>query len=187
MVDTYQTLSNLITVIFKDGQIDNSISEQDLRDLIISIGQLPYGGIHTLTSVETTISDVDTYVKGACTTQTSNLRNFDMPADNRLRYTGTIPFHMHIACSISMTAAGNNKLASFKLYKYDDSLGSGAVIDGSQVNRFMSIGADEGSTALHWNVILDENDYLELHMANLTDSTNITITNLYMFAMGMSI
>lgn len=185
MADTYRTLSQLLTTLFQDGQAASSISAQDVRDLIISIGQSPYGGMYTLSSIETVISSVGVYTKGLCTSQISNLRNFDMPADNRLRYIGTIPYHMHIACTISMTAAGNQKLASFKLFHFDDSISSGALIDGSRVNRFIAAGADEGSTAIHWDVILDTNDYLELHVANLSDSTNITISNFYMFAMGV--
>lgn len=185
MTDTYKTLSQLLTTMFQDGQSVGAITPQDMRDLIISAAQVPYGGMHTLTSLETTINTASVYEKGNCTSQISNLRNFDMPDNNRLRYIGTIPYHMHIACSISMKTAGNGKLASFKLFHFDDSVGSGAVIDGSQVNRFVSVGADEGSTALHWDVVLDTNDYLELHVANLTDNTNITISNFYMFAVGM--
>ena len=185
MPDTQRSLSDLLTALFQDGQGDSSISEQDLRDFIVSVGQVPYGGMHTLASTETIIPTVDTYVKGNCTTQITNLRNFDMPADNRLRYIGDIPYHMHIACTISMKSAGNNKLLGFKLYRFDDSVGTGAVIDGSIVRRHLAVGADEGSTALHWDVALDTNDYLELHVANLTDAVNMTLSNFYLFANGM--
>ncbi len=185
MPDTQRSLSDLLTTLFQDGQPDDSITAQHIRDAIVSIGQVPYGGMFTLTPVETVISSPGAYVKGACQTQVSNLRNFDMPADNRLRYIGLIPYHFHVVTTISMTAAGNNLTASFKLFHFDDSAASGAVIDGSIVNRFISIGADEGSAAQHWDVILEENDYLEIHVANLTNTDNITLSNLYVFAMGM--
>lgn len=184
MADVQRTLAQMLT-LFADSQGTGAITPQDVRDMIVSLAQVPYGGIHTLSSIETTVDTQSVFVKGACTTQSSNLRNFDMPTDNRLRYIGLIPYHFHIACSLSMITAGSNNLTSFKLYKYDDSAESGALIDGSQVNRHMSIGADEGSTALHWDTILDTNDYLEIHLANLTNTGNITLTNFYLFAVGM--
>ncbi len=187
MADTQRSLNDLLTALFQDAQPDNSITAQSIRDAIVSLGKTPYGGIFTLTPVETVISSAGVYVKGACQTQVNNARNFDMPADNRLRYIGLIPFHMHIAVSLSMTSAGSNLVASFKLFRFDDSEASGALIDGSRVNRHIATGTDEGSTALHWDVILETNDYLELHIANLTNVSNITLTNLYLFAMGMPI
>ncbi len=187
MADTQRPLSDLLTTLFQDGQPDDSITAQHIRDAIVSIGSWPYGSMYTLTPIETVISTPGAYVKGACQTQINNLRNFDMPADNRLRYTGLIPYHMHIACSISMTAAGNNLKASFKMFHWDDSASSGAVADGSEVNRFIGTGADEGSTAVHWDVVMDTNDYLEMHIANLTNTDNITLSNLYLFAMGMPV
>lgn len=187
MADLHRTLNDLLTNLFQDGQADGSITPQDVRDLILSVGQIPYGSMYTLTPVETTINTTGVYEKGACATQSNNLRDFDMPADNRLRYTGLISFHMHIACSISMTSAGNNNLAAFKLYFYDDSAASGSVIDGSRVKRHITTGVDEGSTALHWDLQMDTNDYLEIHLANLTNTGNITLENLYLFALGMAI
>ena len=187
MADTQRSLNELLTILFPDGQPDDSITAQDIRDAIVSIGQWPFGSIFTLTPIETEISSAGAYVKGLCQTQINNVRNFDMPADNRLRYIGLIPFHMHIACSISMTSAGNNLKASFKLFHWDDSASAGAVIDGSRVNRFIGTGADEGSTALHWDVLMETNDYLEMHIANLTNTDNITLENLYLFATGMPV
>ena len=187
MPDTQRSLSDLLTALFQDGQAVSSITPQDVRDLIVSVGQIPYGGIYSLAPVETIIPSSNTYVKALGTTQNNNLRNFDMPVDNRLRYTGALPYHMHIALTLSMMAAGNNKLAGFKMFKFDDSAGTGALIDGSVVRRFIATGSDEGSTALHWDVVLDNNDYLELHVANLTDATNITVSNMYLFAVGMEI
>ena len=187
MVVTRRTLTDLKDNLFQDGQEDGAITAQDVRDMILSIGQVPFGSMYTLAAIETVIPGMGTYTKGLCTTQSNSLRQWDMPVDNRLRYTGAIPYHMHIACSLSMKAAANQKLASFKLYHFDDSAASGAVIDGSQVNRFIAVGVDEGSTALPWDIVMDENDYLELWVANLTDGTDITVSNFYLFALGMAI
>lgn len=184
MADTQRTIAALLN-LFRDNQSDGSISEQDLRDAILSIAQVPFGGMYTLNAVETIISTQGVYTKSLGTTQISSVRAMDMAANNRLRYTGVIPYHFHISVSLSMTSAGNNKLASFRLLHHDDSEGTDTTIVGSQVNRFMSTGADEGSTALHWDIILENNDWLELHVANLTDTSNITVTNFYVFAMGM--
>lgn len=42
MVDTVRTRSDLLTNLFQDGQADSSITEQDMRDLIVS--HIPRGG-----------------------------------------------------------------------------------------------------------------------------------------------
>ena len=183
--DTQRTLADLLDNLFPDGLPDNSIVAQQMRDLIVSVGQIPFGSIYTLASIETVIGTKDVYVKASCTTQANNLRNMDMPTNNRLRFLGTVPYHIHLACSLSMLSEGSSNLAGFKLYFYDDSASSGALIDGSEVKRFIAAGADEGSTALHWDLVMDTNDYLELHVANLTNTGNITVSNFYMFGLGM--
>ncbi len=159
--------------------------ERERSDEIYRVARVPYGGLFLTTPVETVISSTGAYVKALGTTTGHLFRDFDMPVNNRLRYTGRPAYHMHISCSISMITAGNQKKPSFKLFLWDDSAGSGALADGSQVNRFVATGADEGSTALHWDMMLNTNDYVELHVANLTDTTNVTVTNIYMFLMGM--
>ena len=86
-----------------------------------------------------------------------------------------------------MTADDNNQIIEPGIYHWDDSLGSGSVLESSKLQRKISTGADLGSTALHTDVMMDTNDYLELHIKNTTSGTNGTINLGYLFAMGMII
>ncbi len=184
MADARRTLTDIQTNLFQDGQADGQITEQNQRDFVETVGRLPYGSIYTLTPVETTIVSSGVYVKGACTTQSNLLRDFTMPANNRLQYVGLIPIIVEVSCTMTVVMAGNNNLSSFKLYFYDDSAASGAVIDGSVVDRFVGTGVDAGAVALGWDLEMHENDYLELWMANMTDTDNMTLNQLRMRAKG---
>ena len=121
------------------------------------------------------------YVKVAGTTTLSGLvSDFDMPADNELRYTGAITKRFHIAVSISFTVMNNNKLVGYEVWKNNS-----ARIPGSLIKRFVATGADVGSTAIHCFESLAQNDYLTLRVANNTDDVNTTTDTMNIFAMGM--
>jgi len=131
----------------------------------------------------TSIVSANTPVKAAGTTALSDNTMaylFDMPANNRLRYTGTPDVHAHIAISTSMTASANQKIVELSVYKNGTT-----KLAHSVVRRFVSTGSDIGSTALHADCMLSTNDYIELWVANGTDDTDITIQYLYVFAVGM--
>ena len=123
-------------------------------------------------------------MKGLGTTLANALQFMDMPTSGRLRYIGAVPFLFRVAVSLSLIMDGNLKDASFALYKYDNSESSGAILTGSEIDRHMAAGPDIGSVSLHWDVELDNNDYLELHVANLTDDTDLTLTRMYFSAIG---
>lgn len=185
MADTQKPLSVLLGTVFKDDQAESSITPSDIRDLIVSIGQIPFGGIHTLSpGIETSISAINTYNKLAGDSELIEARNMDMPENGRLRYTGSIPYHFRVASSQSMVAAGSNKVFGFQFFIFNDSASSGALLEPSQMNRKMGAAGDEGSISLHWDVILDTNDYIELWVENRTDDTNITVEHLYLSAVG---
>ena len=56
MADSQRTLTDLLTNLFQDGQADGAISEQDMRDLIVSIGQPPRGGMFISSAIETDLN-----------------------------------------------------------------------------------------------------------------------------------
>lgn len=186
MPDTQRTLSDLLSSLFQDGQADSAITPQDMRDLIVTAVKSPFGGIYTNVAAETTIASAGVYVKVAGTTQANVLDSqFDTPTDNRLRYTGVVPIQARVTISISFVAVAANKLIAFKLYKFDDSASSGVVIDASITQQFIQIATEEQSITLSWDVQLDNQDYLELHVANITDTVNLTVNNMYLFAHGI--
>ena len=131
-------------------------------------------------TAETSIATQNVFVKAAGTTTLSpESHNWTMPADNRLTYGGTSPRVVHLACSLSMTTAGNNKLVRITIAK------SGTISPGSEVQRFVSTGADVGSTALHAMFRVDPGDYVEVWVANGTDNTNMTLETMNLFVMSM--
>ena len=157
-----------------------------LRDVLASL-KPPFGSMYVSSSAETTIATKDVFVKVAGTTAAVNLMNFDMPSDNRLRYLGSSPRHMHVACSIGMTAAANNQITHWRIIHYDASEDSTTQLVHSDVQRKVGTATDIGSTALHCDVMMGENDYLELWVSNGTGTANITCDYMYMFALGMII
>lgn len=180
MADTKRTSTDLITNLFQDGQAAGSITPGDLRDFIVSV-QPPFGHAYISASAATTISVAGTYYKAAGTTTLSATVEevSDGSVNNRLVYTGTPDRHFHIVATVSMTAASNNQIIGLKLAK------NGTVLDESVTRRAVSTGADVGSTAIHADAMMSTNDYIELFVTNETSTASVTVTNMYLFMMGM--
>ena len=51
--------------------------------------------------------------------------------------------------------------------------------------RKVGTGSDLGAGSVHADAMLNQNDYVELKVANTTSITNITLQNVYCFVMGM--
>jgi len=178
MADTERSLNDLLTNLFQDSQPAGSITPGDARDLIVSLSP-PYGGFSITAQAATTISTPGTMVKAAGTTALTNARNFTMPSDNRLTYTGVPDRHIHIALSVSFTTSGTNEDISIAIAK------TGVVLTHSKLTRFLATGMDHGATASHGDVILSTNDYLEIFVTNEDSTSDVTIQQGYMFAIGM--
>lgn len=179
MAETQRTLAALLTILADNTT--GQISPEDVRDIVETL-RAGHAELSLSSSAETSIATVDTFVKAAGTTTLSaNAHNWTMPQDNRLTYGGTVARVVHVACSLSMTAAANNKLARLAIAK------NGTIVTASEVQRFIATGADVGSTALHSMVSVDPTDYLEVWIANGTDNANMTLTYLNLFVMDMAI
>lgn len=170
---------NATTGLFKDNTTGD-ISPADLQDLVESLHP-SFGSLYFSTPSATTISVATTYYKAAGTTTSVNLHRFTMPSDNRLTYTGTPDIHVHIACSISITAGAASQEVAFRMAK------NGTTLAHSEISLVHGTGADVGSTALHSDVSLSTNDYLELWVTNSTSTASVTVQSGYLFAMGMFI
>lgn len=128
------------------------------------------GGFYVSTAAETSISTVNTPVKAAGTTTTTQLDNFDTNSlDNRLRYTGSITRSFQVVCSVSMTTASNNKVTAIYIAK------NGSVETASEIQRLVGTGSDVGALATSTYLTLATNDYVELWVENQTDATNMTV------------
>lgn len=177
MPDTERTQAQIIALL--PDNTNGEISPQDLRDFVVSAAP-PHGSFSRLVAAATTIGTAGVYVKAAGTTSVGpNMKDFTMPVDGRLTYIGAPDRHFHVVVSASFTVANNNKVIGLKVAK------NGTPLDPSIQRRKVATGADIGSTAVHADVILSTNDYLELYVTNETDTVSPTIDELYFFVMGM--
>ena len=186
MADTQRSRADLNTLLADNTSGD--ISPQDIRDMLETLHP-SYGSNYISTPATTSITDSTNYFKCAGTTTDISLRNFSgktaLGVDNRLRYDGAATVHIHGAVTISFSlASGTNKVLEFDVYHYDDSAASGAVVGSSKVSVNASSSAIQ-STALHFDLMLDTNDYIELHVKNTTDTTNVQVDNMYLFMLTM--
>ncbi len=186
MADTLRSKSELLTALFQDGQAAGSITPQDARDFIFSVSP-PFMGLNVTTPVQTSISSSGVYVKAAGTTTVTN-KSADMDANsvnNRIRYTGVSPRHMHLVAQASITlASGTNQDIGLQIWHWDDSAGSGTLLGHSEARTTF------GATAIiqittHGDMMMDTNDYIEMHVANHSGTVNFTLDFGYLFAVGM--
>lgn len=189
MVDTARNKSALAT-LFLDNTT-GAISPQDLRDLMESLHP-SYASLYISSSASTTLSVQNTWYKASGTTTDVNLHRFSgktlLAVDNRLQYTGTPDIHIHGVMSFSSsTDSGTNKTLGYAAYHYDDSAASGSILTHSIVNRLHS-NNDVGTGAIHFDAILETNDYIEFHVRCESDPVvNATIMYGYLFVMGVFI
>lgn len=121
-----------------------------------------------------------TFTKLAPTTTAEGApSDFTEATTARLTYTGSHAMHFHIAATISADQAiGANRDIRFMIYKNGVAVPSTEVIQTTQ-------SALKVSTALHADLDLTTNDYVEVYAQNDGVSGDIRVYGFYMFAMGM--
>jgi len=149
----------------------------------------PYGGIYFTDNATSVISVAGEFVKAAgVTSYSSGMRHFVDDGGgvaNRLRYTGTTELHFHAVAQASVNfTSGTNQVAAIQVYKWDASAGLGALIPHS-----LAVAVAPGQSAMqlttHCDVMLDQGDYLELHVANQDGTNDLVVQEGYAFIMGM--
>ncbi len=182
MADTRRLLSTLQALLGDNTAA--AIGPQDVRDFLVSCAP-PFGSIYVSTEIETVIAAQNTWTKTLGTTTSRHLKEFDMPSDGRLRYTGSPDVHIHLAVSVSFEEASNNQDIGFRIAKTGDVADADSVA--SEVTRKIGTAGDHGSVAVHFDTVMSTNDYLELWIQNETSAGNLTTDLVYMFAVGMLI
>jgi len=135
---------------------------------------MPNGELWFSTPVQTVITTKEVPVKALGTTTLLSAVDFDMPANNRLRYLGTVPRMFFVTAAITAIAAANNKLLGFHVAK------NGTVLDEAHLDRFVATGADQGAITTQVLVNLSYGDYVETWVENETDTTDLTIEHCIM-------
>ena len=103
----------------------------------------------------TTVTVAGTYYKIAGTTVKNKALNFDH-ANNKLTYTGTKPIILHIEAAISFSSDTNNVVAKGCVAV------NGVALTNSEMEMKVLTGSDISCIAIHWEVELEPNDYVEL-------------------------
>ncbi|MEI6462474.1 MAG: hypothetical protein WCO33_02280 [bacterium] len=167
-------------VIFSEA---GTLKTKDSAGKVTALGMAPMGEQYmTGNATATTIAVAGTLVKVAGTTTLNGLSNqFDMPLNNRLRYTGTKTKVFHIAADLTYkTSAGTNQTLTFQLYK------NGVALSGALLKNTLASTSITGTGTLHVFVSMTQNDYLEVWVTNGTSTNSVTVDTMNLFGMGMS-
>lgn len=181
MADTQKTWAEIQTLLADNTA--GAISPQDMRDAIYSLvpsfGGVYVAGNSTATSIVSANTDYVTNwnSSGAQT----NARQFTVSTAGRLTYSGTVNIHCHVACTISFSVSvAASKEVQFKIYKNGSTEVAGSLTTVDTNGATVTL-----STAIHCDVGLSTNDYLEVWVSNETDTTNVTLEDCYLFASSM--
>lgn len=192
------TITNLHGIYQKDASANNyfegTFTFDNYPDTFLrtnSSGDLeaveaqPYGGSGMKANATATIiNTVGTFeaISGTFVANTS-LQGITSGAGGLLTYTGTQGRHFHIVSNFDVTVDSNNQ--TVKLQWFHTPSGGSEVALQIPIEDRISTGADIVSMSTHADVMLQNGDTLQLKVTNETSTANITVKNIYLFAMGM--
>jgi hypothetical protein len=123
----------------------------------------------------TTIAAANTPVKAAgTTTLKSGNVSFDMPQNNRIRYTGTGTIIVGVNLASTISSGNATQTIGGYLYKNGANVGEGFKQEATTSTATTS----RANYNAYGYVELVTNDYLELYVENQTGSNNITVRQL---------
>lgn len=176
MADTQRTLTELLA-LFADGQVTGSLTPEDVRDLLVSMAPVN-GGIYISAAASTTVAVSATYYKCEGTTTLipdATSKYLDMPADNRLRYTGVPTRNVMVEISGDVTLdAGTNIEIGFKIYK------NGVAVAHTHSHVEIPANSKPAQFVARGFIEMATNDYVELWGENATDTNDFTVHDMVM-------
>jgi len=122
----------------------------------------------------TTIGSAGVFVDLLGTYTVSDLQHFDEPANGQLRHLGESPKEFKVSGQLVIEGGANDSV-SLKVVIFRDATTS--FEDGKTVTRVINNlqGArDVAYFVVNDNIILDQNDYVKIMVANISDTTNVT-------------
>lgn len=131
--------------------------------------------LYVSSSAETTIGTAGTFVKAAGTTTLTTApaaKGWSMPTNNRLRYDGVADRLAVVHCPLSLQAAGTAVDLSIRLAK------NGTTIADTEITLRVASASQDGAVSTVGLVEVSNGDYIELWVANETDTTNLTVTKM---------
>ena len=136
------------------------------------------GSQWTLTTpVTTAIATVATPVKVAGTTTYNHESWFNSTTDNAFLYASSLPSHVRIDGSLSITGTSAGDVVVFKLRQWVNNTASYIEVAQSPPQAMdRAVGANSAeSVGIHAYAVFEENDRLELWVENQTDSSDVTL------------
>jgi hypothetical protein len=133
------------------------------------------GSLSTVSAESITgITSPNTFYDLKGTWTASDLQHFDSPANGQLRHLGTSPREYRLFADLSIDSGSNNQIA-VKVKKWDDSASS-FVDEFVQVRTVNSLSGsrDVAFFTIRIGLVLDQNDYAFLQVANVNTTTNAT-------------
>lgn len=116
------------------------------------------GEMYISATAPTTINPAETYQKAAGTTTASELNDFDMPANNRLRYIGADAKKFKVSVALTQESTVNNVVARTRIAK------GGTTSAKTQIDRKISVANDEGALPCQGVFDLAQNEFVELYV-----------------------
>jgi hypothetical protein len=161
---------------FEPGQPAASITPDRVQDLILSV--LPgFGRISLTAQVGTSITQTNQWVKLAGTTALGEgAFTFTMPQNGRLQCVCPVPSRMTISAAVTLTN-GSQKDFQVALAR------NGEIMTETIQGVRFGPGGGSVEASLFGDFAQQQNDHVEIWVRNITDTTNITATKLYMRAM----
>lgn len=133
--------------------------------------------MHLTSSTQTSFNSTGVAVKVAGTTATTVNERFTS-SNNRLTYTGIRPILLSVDASYTVDAVGNNKQFSTYIAK------NGTISSASRSIIRVATGTDNRSGTCLDLLNLNTGDYIELWIANDTDTTGATVLDMTLRAIG---
>lgn len=121
----------------------------------------------------TVIAAPSTFVKALGTTTAGTLSRYLMPVSNRLTCDAAIRRTLLVVCQISFTSS-NNQNVEFGFF--DSTLGT--IITASRIIQNTGGAGIPQAIAIFAEISHIQGDYIELHVANNTSATNVTVVSM---------
>ena len=179
MTDTKRTSAELISALADN--ISGNISEQDLRDLVVSM-IMPHGNTDLFSNLsETTINSTNVFevIAGVFSQGGSGVEVTESSIGGRLTYTGVPDRHFMMSANASFFSISNNQIIAFQWRK------NGSILLDVPVEAKVGTGSDIGTLSCGADVMMSTDDYVELVIANETSTANVVVDHAYLFATGI--
>lgn len=170
MADTQRTVSFLQGLLADNTS--NDISEQDLRDFLVSC-QVNCGQLYVSSSSATTVGSSSTWYEAAGTfTLGASAKNYSKAANNRLQYDGTPTQLSLVVAHFTLSCASSSQTLGVGVAK------NGTVLTGADVRFYINAtGTDTQSGCVVALTSAATGDYFGIWVRNDTGANNVTLTH----------